>query len=233
MSVPPPARNRTNPLKGNALISGAGTGTMNAASWLRDALRSSGEPSKVHPAQPKNAPAKRSNKMNRVRQTIVALGLSAGLLEAVVLAQPTTNPPVVVDSSRLGRVLQPPLSATSDGALSSVAPRPERVEQQRLPQDVQDRLKQFERVREAYLTEQRELQRRLRGATDADRDRIRELIRERRAAWLEQFRTFRQEARERLTELRDALPGHREALDAARDAARQKAEETRERRGDR
>ena len=197
---------------------------------IRDALRNSGESSRVPPTQPKNVPAARSHKMNRVRKTVAALVLSAGLLEAVVLAQPTTNPPVVVDSSRLGRVLSPP---TSDGPLSAVGPRPERVEQQRLPQDIRDRLQQFERVREAYLTEQRELQRKLRGATEADRDRIRELIRERRAAWLEQFRTFRQEARERLTELRDALPSHREALDAARDAARQKAEETRERRGDR
>ena len=172
--------------------------------------------------------------MNRVCKTVAALVLSVGLLEAVVLAQPTTNPPVLVDSSRVGRVLQPPTSSTMDvSPIPSAIDRPERAEQQRLPQDIRERLQQFERVREAYLTEQRELQRRLRGATDADRDRIREQIRERRAAWLEQFRTFRQEARERLTELRDALPSHREALDAARDAARQKAEETRERRGDR
>jgi Skp family chaperone for outer membrane proteins len=171
--------------------------------------------------------------MNRVRKTVFAMVLSAGLLEAVVLAQTTTNPPVVIDSSRLGRVLQTPVSSAVDASpITSAVNRPERVEQQRLPQDIRDRLQQFERVREAYLTEQRELQRRLRGATDADRDQIRELIRERRAAWLEQFRTFRQEARERLTELRDALPSHREALDAARDSARQKAEEARERRGD-
>ena len=200
----------------------------------RDALHSGGELSRVHPTRPKIAPATRSKKMNRVRKTVVALVLSAGLLEAVVLAQTTTNPPVVIDSSRLGRVLQTPVSSAVDASpITSAVNRPERVEQQRLPQDIRDRLQQFERVREAYLTEQRELQRRLRGATDADRDQIRELIRERRAAWLEQFRTFRQEARERLTELRDALPSHREALDAARDTARQKAEEARERRGDR
>lgn len=206
---------------------------MNAGA-LRDALHSGGELSRVRSTQPKNAPATRSDKMNRVRKTVTTLVLSAGLLEGVVLAQTTTNPPVAIDPIRLGRVLQPPVSSTVDGSpVSSMIPRPERVEQQRLPQDIRDRLQQFERVREAYLTEQRELQRRLRGATDADRDQIRELIRERRAAWLEQFRTFRQEARERLAELRDALPNHREALDAARDTARQKAEEARERRGDR
>lgn len=172
--------------------------------------------------------------MNRVRKTVITLVLAAGLLEAVVLAQTTTNPPAVIDPNRVGRVLQPPVSSTADvSPIPSAVNRPERAEQQRLPQDVRDRLQQFERVREAYLTEQRELQRRLRGASDTDRNQIRELIRERRTAWLEQFRTFRQEARERLTELRDALPSHREALDAARDAARQKAEEARERRGDR
>jgi hypothetical protein len=172
--------------------------------------------------------------MNRVHRIVLCLALTAGLLPSRTLAQSGTNPPTVIDPDRLSRVLPPPTSSPVDSALpTAAAPRPERPEQQRLPQDLRDRVQQFERVREAYLTEQRELQRRLRGATDADRERIRELIKERRVAWLEQFRTFRQEARERLTELRDALPSHREALDAARDAARQKVEESRERRGDR
>ncbi len=197
-------------------------------------MRDSGLMTKVRPMRPTIGPVERGKIMNRAWKTVVAAALAVGFVEAVTLAQTTTNPPIVIDPSRLSRVLQPP-SITTDGNLASptTTARPERVEQQRLPQDVRDRLQQFEKVREAYLAEQRELQRRLRGATDADRERIRELIRERRAAWLEQFRTFRQEARERLTELRDTLPSHREALDAARDAARQKAEEARERRGDR
>ena len=187
----------------------------------------------MRPARQKQAVDKRHENMNRVRTIVLALILLMGLLRSQVSAQTDTNAPTVTDATRLSRVLQPPADSSTDSLVSpSATVRPERPEQQRLPQDIRDRLEQFERVRAAYLAEQRELQRRLRGATDADRDQIREQIRERRAAWLEQFRAFRQEARERLTELRDALPGHREALDAARDNARQKAEEARERRGD-
>jgi hypothetical protein len=168
--------------------------------------------------------------MNPCRRLNLALLVAGCLMTAVAWSQTSTNvAPATVD--RAGRVLQP--SMFQDGA--SVAPttaRPDRPELQRLPADLRERLARFETVREAYLAEQRELLRKLRGASDEDRDQIRELIKTRRDAWLEQARQFREEAKDRLTELRNgALQSHKEALDAARDNAREKLKDARDRRG--
>jgi hypothetical protein len=158
----------------------------------------------------------------------------AGLLVGCLIAGPAwtqTLTNTVPAADRNGRVLgSSPVSSPSSVASGSV--RPERPEQQRLPLDLRERLASFEKVREAYLAEQRELIRKLRGATDADRDQIRELIKTRREAWLEQARQFREEARDRLTELKNgALQSHKEALDAARENARDKLKDARDRRG--
>jgi hypothetical protein len=114
--------------------------------------------------------------------------------------------------------------------LTSVA-RPDRPERMSLPQDIRDRVQSFERRREAYLAEQKELARQLRGASDEDRQRIRDLIRDRREAWLEEAKKFREEARKRLDELKRELPRYQEALDAARERATDAVKEARKRRG--
>jgi hypothetical protein len=144
-------------------------------------------------------------------------------------AQTSTNDPPKGNSDRSGQVLQPPSDAETAGAMPSAgADRPRRAN---LPLEVQDRLVKFERMREAYLAEQKDLQRRLRGAAEQDRDQLRAQIRERREAWLEQAKAYRRSAQERLDELKEALPGHRDALDAAREQAVDRLKETRERRG--
>jgi hypothetical protein len=171
------------------------------------------------------------NEMRSSRERMM-VGLLAGCLLAVVArSQTLTNTTPVAGSDRNGRVLRP-ANVLDPAVTGPTAVRPERPEQQRLPLDLRERVASFEKVREAYLAEQRELLRRLRGASEEDRDRIRELIKSRRDAWLEQARQFRQEARERLAELRSgALQSHKEALDAARDSAREKLQDARDRRG--
>jgi hypothetical protein len=77
-------------------------------------------------------------------------------------------------------------------------------------------LRTFERAREAYLQKQRELERRLKGATDAERERIREQLKDRRAAWLEQHKQFQAELRERLRDIKREIPSLRSALDESR-----------------
>jgi hypothetical protein len=168
--------------------------------------------------------------MKCCRETTLVLLLAGGLIAVAARGQTTTNPAPAATAERDGRVL-PSGTFRAPESMAPTAARPERPEQQRLPQDLRDRLASFEKVREAYLTEQRELLRKLRGATDEDRDRIRELIKSRREAWLEQARRFREEAKERMAELRDALPSHKEALEAARDNAREKLQDARDRRG--
>jgi flagellar motility protein MotE (MotC chaperone) len=85
-----------------------------------------------------------------------------------------------------------------------------------LSTEVKDRLRTFERAREAYLQKQRELERRLKGATDAERERIREQLKDRRAAWLEQHKQFQAELRERLRDIKREIPSLRSALDESR-----------------
>jgi hypothetical protein len=169
--------------------------------------------------------------MKLIRETTWAV-LLAGCLIGTAARSQTTNTDSVPDSSadRSGRVLQTPGVTEVNSAAPSVA-RPERPEQQLLPLDLRQRVANFEAVRETYLAEQRELLRKLQGATEEDREKIRELIKSRREVWLEQARRFREEAKERMAELKNALPSHKEALEAARDNAREKLQDARERRG--
>ena len=144
-------------------------------------------------------------------------------------AQTTTNTAPRIVPERTGTVLQPPTPSGAD--VSPVANRPERPERPVLSQDIRDRMQRFEKLREAYLAEQRELKRRLDGAVDEDREKIRQLIQERRDAWLDKLRILSEEARERLAELRKDLSQHQEVLDAARESARDRVGEIRDRRG--
>jgi hypothetical protein len=95
------------------------------------------------------------------------------------------------------------------------------VDRQRLSPEIQDRIKRFEVVREAYLKEQALLRKRLSGAaTEEERERVRVLIQSQRAAWLAQARKLREEAQDRLRELQKLMPDRREILQNARDAVK-------------
>ena len=167
--------------------------------------------------------------MKLIRQLRIATALGMSLAAWTGLGQTLTNTAPKIVPERTGRVLQAPASETVTP--SPLTARPDRPERPALSQDIKDRLQRFEQLREEYLREQRDLKRRLQGATDEDRERIRQLIQERREAWLEKLRTLREEARERLADLKAALPQHQEVLDAARESAQERVNEIRNRRG--
>ena len=167
--------------------------------------------------------------------------VAVGLLWLFLVAWNTgaqTN--VITPSTRdwSGRVVLPdsdqPTSVDSINTLSQLQ-RPTRLEQNKLPPEVQERLRIFEQVRKRYLEQQEILRRRLLGATDQDRARIRAQIQTLREHWLERARQLRQEFKDRQRELLDKLPGHREVLENAREAARDQVRDqmrdTRDRRG--
>ena len=157
-----------------------------------------------------------------------ALVLLPLLLALAIPVHAQTNAPtddrsgVVITTDRLDDALAVP---------SDLIPRPEREERPELPAEIRDRILQFENLREAYLARERELIQRVRGATEEDRDRLREQLKELREDWLRRARSIREEARERQRELLRELPKHREALEQAREQALDAARETRERRG--
>jgi gas vesicle protein len=143
---------------------------------------------------------------------------------------PTNTAPRVVPT-RVGQVLSP---STTDPA-SNPAPGFTGSLGTTISQDVKDRLQRFNQLREAYLAERRELERRLKGAAEEDREKIRNLMRERLDAWREKLRAQREDLQDRLDQLKAALPQHQDVIDAARDRARDAAtsarDQIRDRRG--
>ncbi len=172
-------------------------------------------------------------RMQRYAGLVVAVLAVGGALQA---QSGDTNQASLADSSdRKGQVVTPLEPATTDvgtgaGQISSTVTR-----LQDIPQQVQERLQQFELMREAYLKQQNELLRQLKGANDEQRELIREKLRDQRQRWLDQSRLFREQARERLAELKEKLLRHQDVLDAARERAREQLgdaeERVRERRG--
>ncbi len=163
----------------------------------------------------------------------VVLGLV--LAAAGVRAQSGDTNPTVGSADRQGQVVASP--ATSQNADTVAGPGVPAVADRlkELPQQIRERLLEFEKQREAYLKQQSDLLRQLKGANDEQREKIREQLRLQRHQWLEQAQQFREQARERLLELKDRLPQHQEVLDAARERAREQlrnaADQRRDRRG--
>ncbi len=136
-----------------------------------------------------------------------------------------------VRTERVGQVVAPDEKLLSDGFLTPAA-RPEVTDLRKLPPEIRERIRRFEVVREAYLKEQEDLRKRLRGAvTDAERDRIRELMRQARQEWLDRARNLREESLRRIRELPSVMPDMREVLSNARENARDAAATARKRRG--
>lgn len=131
----------------------------------------------------------------------------------------------IVSSDQINRELNPDESTLIERL------RLERVEYPKLPLEIRRKLLEFKLQRDRYLQEQERLIKQLKGATDAERDKIREGLREHRLEWLERSRSFRDSARERYRELLRELPSHREALEAARESARDQVQEIRKRPG--
>jgi hypothetical protein len=164
------------------------------------------------------------------RLTGVLIWVLLGMAALPAVPQVTTAVEVT-RTDRIGQVLTTDEKLTTDG-FWAVAARPEPADLRKLPPEIRERLRRFEVVREAYLKEQEELRKKLRGAaTDAERDRVRELMRQTRQEWLDRARQLREESLRRLRELPSVVPDMREVLSNARENARDAANEVRKRRG--
>src|SRR5689334_10402323 len=137
---------------------------------------------------------------------VILLGAAGPALAQVTSAVEVTR------TDRIGQVVTTDEKLTTDGFLE-VAIRPELTDLRKLPPEIRERLRRFELVREAYLKEQEELRKKFRGAaTDAERDRVRELIRQARQEWLDRARQLREESLRRIRELPAVMPDMREVL---------------------
>jgi flagellar motility protein MotE (MotC chaperone) len=158
-----------------------------------------------------------SGKMSlRVFITVVACGFAVAALplrgQTSVDPNPTPDNTTTRDATR---VISTPEVKENISPTSTDSTRPSNLAaRSALSPEVKERLRNFERAREAYLQRQRELEKRLKGATEQERERIREMIKDRRAAWEEQHRQLQAELRDRVREMkRTAI---RDALDETR-----------------
>ena len=133
-------------------------------------------------------------------------------------------------------VVVSPEKLTVNDASPTANLRPSRVERQKLPPEVQQRIDRFRHEARIYLNQQEQLKKQLEGANDQERAIIREKLKALREQWLEKSREMRKQLRERQQELMDKLPDYREVIESARNAAQEQAQQaqqdTRKRRGE-
>jgi hypothetical protein len=167
--------------------------------------------------------------MSHWLKSVMASVAGLAVAGSACLAQ-TNLTPTVKTTEREGRIVVSEQQATDLGLNVPVGPAS--VDRQNLSDAVKDRLRRFELSRDAYLREQEQLRKRLEGAaTEAERERVRALIKTQREEWLRRTRELRTQAKDRIAELRRTLPSKTEVLDAARENARDAISEIRRRRG--
>ena len=152
--------------------------------------------------------------MKTDRKCLAAVALCLWIGAASVLAQTNITPAA---GTRVGKIVVPDAPANSD-AITSVT-RPTVAERPSLPPEVLERIQKFRKDAQAYLDQEQAIKKRLQGANDQERARLREDLRLMRQKLLEQQRQLREEFRDRITELRSKLQDRSEMLDALKDSA--------------
>ena len=142
--------------------------------------------------------------MKTIRTLLATSAVGICLLggRSLLADDPPTPPPVVVPPDRDDRDLMRDLKNA--------------------PEPVKTLILSFDATRDKYLAEQRTLLKELRGATPDQRAKIREQLQGNRQAFLAELKSFRQDLRKDLQDLKGEI-SHREVLrilEAARDAAR-------------
>jgi len=160
------------------------------------------------------------------RVVLILLGFGLGVEVVCAQATPGTNAPTAStttrNSSGAGTILLPelPLADPPSPAVdANFAARPATIERSLAP-EVRQQLSRFRNAREAYLNDQARLEKLLKGANERERELIRQRIKESHEKWVLQARSFRDEANQRMRDLKRALPKHREALNEARPGQR-------------
>lgn len=131
---------------------------------------------------------------------------------------------------RTGRIVVSDQQANVEGA--TISALPDRLERQRLPAEIKDRLRRFELARDRYVKEEQALLKRLRGAaTDEERDRVRAQLEKQRQDLLDRAKNLREDVSKRIEDIRGRLRPMSEVLDDARQNARDSGKPVRKRRG--
>ena len=146
----------------------------------------------------------------------------AGLCLAALPGLAQTGTLNTATKPTVGRVLSPEIPPSPSAADANAVKRPDRPERA-LPPEIKAQLQKFEAAREAYLKQQEELRRKEQSSTDEERKIIRQRIQESHDAWVERAKQYRDEARERVKEIkRELAPKFDRALDDNRNGPRRR-----------
>jgi hypothetical protein len=88
------------------------------------------------------------------------------------------------------------------------------------PVQVKKMIDNINASRTKFLIEQKQLQRKLKDATEDQRDQIRQEIRDKRDQFLQEQRDMREEFQRRINELRDQLKEHQDLINSAKEQAK-------------
>jgi hypothetical protein len=170
--------------------------------------------------------------MKDLKRTLLASGLSLAVGAGSVLSQtnpaasapaaqpvaPTAKPPPTGQAPIPERpVVIPPAAKPQGRNLPEPPARPDR----HAPSEaVKDLVRDFQAARQAFLNQQKELQRQLKHATREDREAIRKQLKENLQIWLEQQKAQLQELRDQARDLRSNLPAISDVIDSAKGEGR-------------
>jgi hypothetical protein len=120
-------------------------------------------------------------------------------------------------NTRLGKIVVPDAPANSDSITAVI--RPATTDRPALPPEVLARIQKFRKDAQDYLDREQAIKKRLQGANDQERAKLRQELRLLREKLLEQQRNLREEFRDRREILRSKLQDRGELFDSLKDAA--------------
>jgi hypothetical protein len=136
---------------------------------------------------------------------------------------PGTNPPPTIERPPSGQpaiaarpTVIPPVSAPT---LDTPA-RPELPGQPTPSADLRDLVKDFQTARESFLKQQQDLMAQLKTASKAEREALRQQVRENLDAWLEQQKAQIQDIREQAREIKNNVPSISDVVDSGKGEGR-------------
>ncbi len=135
-------------------------------------------------------------KSNRTH-ALSSLGILTLVLAARLTAVAGDLPPNPKDGIGGGTV--PTASSVMESLDIKIPPKTQ------LPEDMKQLVSEFRRQAESYVSQQKELQKLIKGATTEDRERLKEQLKMARETFLDQTRDIRNDIKERIKDLKTSI----------------------------
>jgi hypothetical protein len=142
--------------------------------------------------------------------------------DTAVPGDPNTPPTPVVDPPKQDPPQTPPDDVKPPRPTSPTIVRPDRPtrpDKPELPAEIKQLIDEFQKARESFLADQRDLAKQIRGATADERETLREQLKANREEWLDKQKELREEIKAAIQRLKETLPSHKDLIDQAKEKA--------------